>query len=112
MPDNSYSTDLTDGAWALVYPVLPPARTGGRRRTTDLRAVLDAIFYLLRTGCQWRLLPRDFPAWGTVYKYFRRWKNSGVWTCVQRGIYEQVREQAGPFECPSDVIMDGQWGKT
>src|SRR3954453_8415663 len=56
---SSYSTDLSDAAWGLVSPLLPPARTGGRRRTTDLRAVLDAIFYLLRTGCQWRLIPRD-----------------------------------------------------
>ena len=87
---NLYPTDLTDAAWALVLPLLPPARTGGRRRTTDLRAVLDAIFYLLRTGCQWRLLPLDFPAWGTVYHYFRTWKNNGVWTCVQRGINEQA----------------------
>ena len=109
---NLYPTDLTDAAWALVSPLLPPARTGGRRRTTDLRAVLDAIFYLLRTGCQWRLLPRDFPAWGTVYHYFRTWKNSGVWTGVQRGIYEQVRAEAGRAECPSVVIMDGQSVKT
>ena len=109
---NLYPTDLTDAGWALVSPLLPPAGTGGRRRTTDLRAVLDAIFYLLRTGCQWRLLPREFPAWGTVYHYFRTWKNSGVWTCVQRGIYEQVRAQAGRSECPSVVIMDGQSVKT
>src|ERR671912_1230373 len=100
MPTTSYSTDLTDAAWALVSPLLPPARTGGRRRTTDLRAVLDAIFYLLRTGCQWRLLPRDFPAWGTVYHYFRMWKNTGVWACVQREIYEQVRTQAGRADWP------------
>ena len=110
--EHLYLTDLTDATWALVSPLLPPAGTGGRNRTTDLRAVLDAIFYLLRTGCQWRLLPRDFPAWGTVYHYFRRWKNSGVWTCAQRGIYEQVRAQAGRSECPSVVIMDGQSVKT
>ena len=112
MPNNRYSTDLTDAAWALVSPLLPPAGTGGRRRTTDLRAVLDAIFYLLRTGCQWRLLPRDFPAWGTVYHYFRTWKNTGVWTCVQGAIYAQARAHAGRSECPSVVIMDGQSVKT
>jgi len=109
---NLYPTDLSDLAWALVSPLLPPARTGGRRRTTDLRAVLDAIFYLLRTGCQWRLLPRDFPAWGTVYHYFRTWKNMGVWSCVQAAIYEQTRVQAGRSACPSLVIMDGQSVKT
>lgn len=75
-----YDTDLSDAAWAMVAPVLPAARPGGRPRTTDVRAVVNAIFYLLRTGCQWRLLPREFPRWGTVYHYFRVWKKSGVWT--------------------------------
>jgi putative transposase len=96
----------------LVAPLLPPAGIGGRRCTTDLRAVLDAIFYLLRSGCQWRLLPRDFPAWGTVYRYFRSWKNMGVWTRIQREIYEQVQAHAGRSGCPSVVIMDGQSVKT
>ena len=109
---NLYPTDLSDAAWALVSPLLPPAGTGGRRRTTDLRAVLDAIFYLLRTGCQWRLLPREFPAWGTVYHYFRSWKTTGVWSCLQAAIYRQARVQAGRSECPSVVIMDGQSVKT
>ena len=112
MANNPYSTNLTDAAWALVAPLLPPAGIGGRRRTTDLRAVLDAIFYLLRSGCQWRLLPRDFPAWGTVHHYFRSWKNMGVWTRIQREIYEQVRAHAGRSECPSVVIMEGQSVKT
>ena len=109
---NKYDTDLTDAAWAVVAPLLPAALPRGRPRTTDLRAVLDAIFYLLRTGCQWRLLPREFPVWGTVYHYFRSWKNSGVWACIQRAIYEQSRAQAGRSECPSVVIMDGQSVKT
>jgi putative transposase len=108
----SLSDGSQDLAWALVSPLLPPAGTGGRRRTTDLRAVLDAIFYLLRTGCQWRLLPRDFPAWGTVYHYFRTWKHTGVLSCVQAAIYEQTRVQAGRSACPSVVIMDGQSVKT
>jgi putative transposase len=92
---NDYSTNLTDAAWVLLAPLLPVAREGGRPRTTDVRAVLNAIFYLLRTGCQWRLLPREFAAWGTVYHYFRTWKNAGVWTRLQRTIYEQIREGAG-----------------
>ena len=112
MRNEPYSTDLTDAAWALIAPLLPAARNGGRPRTTDLRAVLNAIFYLLRTGCQWRLLPREFPAWGTVYHYFRTWQNTGVWTSVHRAIYEQARMQAGRCGCPSVVIMDGQSVKT
>ncbi len=96
----------------LLAPLLPVARAGGRPRTTDLRAVVNAIFYLLRTGCQWRLLPREFPAWGTVYHYFRSWKNAGVWTCIQRAIYKQARAQVGRPGCPSVVIIDGQSVKT
>ena len=112
MPSEPYSTDLTDAAWALIAPLLPAARTGGRPRTTDLRAVLNAIFYLLRTGCQWRLLPREFPAWGTVYHYFRTWKNTGVWTCRPPRDLRAGTNASRSLECPSVVIMDGQSVKT
>ena len=107
-----YDTDLTNAAWARVAPVLPAARPGGRPRTTNLRAVLNAIFYLLRTGCQWRLLPREFPPCGTVYHYFQAWQNSGVWVHLHRVLYEQARRHAGRAACPSVVIMDGQSVKT
>ena len=110
--DKLYDTDLTDAAWALIAPMLPAARPGGRPRKINIRAVLNAIFYLLRTGCQWRLLPREFPGWSTVYHYFRAWKNAGVWTCIQRSMYQQARRQAGRAACPSVVIMDGQSVKT
>ena len=66
-----YDTDVSDAAWAIVEPHLPLAKPGGRPRSTDLRAVVSAIFYLLRRGCQWRLLPRCFPPWSTVHHYFR-----------------------------------------
>ena len=112
MINQLYVTDMSEEAWAVVQPLLPPAKRGGRSRTTDLRDVINAIFYLLRTGCQWRLLPRDFPAWGTVYHYFRSWKNAGVWTYVWREVYEQIRLAAGRNACPSVVIMDGQSVKT
>src|SRR5258707_15398933 len=69
--DKLYDTDLTDASWALIAPMLPAARRGGRPRKINIRAVLNAIFYLLRTGCQWRLLPREFPGWSTVYHYFQ-----------------------------------------
>ena len=112
MSTRFYDTDLTDAAWAFVAPVLPAARPGGRPRTTNLRAVLNAIFYLLRTGCQWRLLPREFPPCGTVYHYFQAWQNSGVWVHLHRVLYEQARRHAGRAACPSVVIMDGQSVKT
>ena len=111
--DKLYDTDLTDAAWTvLIAPMLPAARPGGRPRKINIRAVLNAIFYLLRTGCQWRLLPREFPGWSTVYHYFQAWKNAGVWTCIQRSVYQQARRQVGRAACPSVVIMDGQSVKT
>jgi putative transposase len=82
-----YPSDLTDPQWALLVPHIPPAKAGGRPRTTDMRAVLDAILYLLRTGCQWRQLPADFPPWPTVHGYFRRWRIAGFWTVLHRALY-------------------------
>ncbi|SRR6266481_1405217 len=97
-----YDTDMTDAAWARVGPVLPAARPVGRPRTTNLRAVLNAIFYLLRSGCQWRLLPREFPPCGTVYHYFRAWQNSGVWVHLHRVLYP-----AGPSSCRTRSLSFG-----
>ncbi len=107
-----YDTDLSDAAWALVAPPLPPARPGGRPRTTDLRAVVDAILYLLRTGCQWRLLPRDFPPCSTAHHYFRMWRRTGVWVRLHRALYARARAAAGRAPCPTLVVMDGQSVKT
>src|SRR5438270_2873202 len=76
MLNGRYETDSTDAAWELIKPLLPAARYGGRPRTTDMRAVVNAICYLLRTGCQRRLLPHQFPPWGTVYYYFRYWEST------------------------------------
>ena len=86
MTNNLYPTDISGAAWQRIARLLPAARPGGRPRTTDLRAVLNGIFYLLRTGCQWRLLPREYPVWGTVYHYFRTWKKEGVWARLQRAL--------------------------
>src|SRR5271165_5117145 len=100
MSTRFYDTDLTDAAWAFVAPVLPAARPGGRPHTTNLRAVLNAIYYLLRTGCQWRLLPREFPPCGTVYHYFQAWQNS----CGSIYI-ESLR--AGPSSCRTGSLSIG-----
>jgi putative transposase len=107
-----YDTDVSDAAWAIVEPHLPPAKPGGRPRSTDPRALVNAIFYLLRTGCQWRLLPRCFPPWSTVHHYFRAWDRAGVWTRLHRVVYRLARAAAGRGACPSVVIMDGQSVKT
>ena len=112
MRSRYYPSDLTDAQWALVGPHIPSAKFGGRPRTTDLRAVLDAIIDLLRTGCQWRQLPNDFPHWPTVHGCFRGWRMSGVWALLHRALYPLARFAAGRKPDPTVVIMDGQSVKT
>jgi putative transposase len=112
MVGRSYPTNLTDAQWAAIARHFPPARHGGRPRRTDLRAVVDAILYLLRTGCQWRMLPKDFPPWGTVWWYFRRWRLDGVWTRLHRALHRAARLKAGRRADPTVVIMDAQSVKT
>jgi putative transposase len=112
MRTRSYGTDLSDEQWALVEPILPKAKPGGRPRSVALRAVVNAIFYLLRSGCQWRLLPHDFPAWQTVYYYFRRWDREAVWQSLLDTLNPLFRRKAGRSEAPSVAIMDSQSVKT
>ncbi len=112
MSGSQYASNVTDEQWSIVEPLLPTPSRRGRRRRVNRRAVIDAIFYLLRTGCQWRQLPREFPAWNTVYWYFRSWQRTGVWVLLQREIYRLIRIHSGRAECPSVVIMDGQSVKT
>src|SRR6266446_2451770 len=90
----TYATDLTEAQWALVDSIIPEGKPGGRPRSIDVRAAVNAIFYLLRTGCQWRLLPREFPPWPTVYYYFRRWEQESVWLTLLRSLYPLARLQA------------------
>jgi transposase len=107
-----YASDVTDREWELIAPHLPAARTGGRPRSTCLRRVVDAIFYLLQTGCQWRMLPRDFPPRSTVYGYFRAWIAAGVWAHVHDALYRRSREVAGRDESPTAAIIDSQSVRT
>jgi putative transposase len=107
-----YPSDLTDQEWALVEPLLPPAKPAGRPRTTDLREVLNALFYLDRTGCQWRALPKDFPPWSTVWTYFRQWRNDGTWQRLHTALREQVRVKGGREPTPSAASIDSQSVKT
>jgi putative transposase len=107
-----YSTDLTDREWAILGPLLPLAKPGGRPRSSDLRLILNAIFSVLRGGCPWRLLPHDFPPWPTVYDYFRKWRNAGVWEQLNAALREQVRTRAGRQPTPSGAIIDSQSVKT
>ncbi len=107
-----YSTDLTNEEFALIEGLLPGRRHLGRPRTTELREVIDAILYLLRTGCQWAMLPKDFPPSGTVYGYFRSWKRDGVWARVHHKLLVAVREQCGRDASPTAGIIDSQSVKT
>src|SRR5215469_5577824 len=91
----SYPSDLTDGQWEVLRPLLPKARKAGRPSTVDRRDLLDAILYILRTGCQWRQLPHDFPPWGTVSSQFCRWRKSGLWERIHHALYAKARRKAG-----------------
>lgn len=108
----AYPSDLTDGQWLLVEPHIPAAKSGGRRRTTDMREVLNAILYLLRSGCAWRSLPHDFPVWSTVYYYFWSFRKAGRWSQIHDALRAQVRQRDGREISPSAAIIDSQSVKT
>jgi putative transposase len=108
MNRKTYPSDLTDEGWAILEPLIPPAAPGGRPRTTDMREVVDAIFYRNRNGCTWRALPHDFPPWSTVYNYFKWWKWDGTWIAINDALRMQVRRQAGREPTPSAGSIDSQ----
>src|SRR5215218_9149340 len=107
-----YPSDLTDQEWYLIKSFIPAAKPGGRKRSTDMRLVLNAIFYLDRTGCAWRFLPREYPPWETVYGYFRQWKISGLWQRINDRLRSLVRQKEGRHSQPSAAILDSQSVKT
>jgi len=107
-----YSTDVTDTEWKIIEPLLPAGKPGGRPRTTDIRRVVDAIYYMLRTGCAWRLLPHDFPPPGTVYDYFRAWSRDGTFSQINDILRRRVRVAAERQEEPSAASIDSQSAKT
>jgi putative transposase len=112
MSRREYPSDISDEEWAILEPLIPPQKPGGRPRTTDMREVINAIFYLDRTGGQWRALPHEFPPWSTVWSYFRRWRNDGTWERIHTALREQVRRKQGRESTPSAAIIDSQSVKT
>jgi transposase len=106
-----YPSDLSDAEWALVAPLIPPARRGGRKRSVDVRAVLDAIFYVLATGCQWKALPKDLPPKSTAHFYFMLWDWDGTLERIHEALYVAVREAAGREASPTAGIIDSQTAK-
>ncbi len=112
MKRKHYTSDLTDQEWAILAPLIPPAKPGGRPRTTDMREVLNAIFYVLKTGCQWANLPGDFPPYSTVFDYYNTWRKDKVWSGLNERLREQVREAEGRESTPSAAVLDSQSVKT
>jgi len=107
-----YSSDMTDEEWALIAPHLPPPRRLGRPRKTDLRAVLNALLYIVASGCQWRLLPDGFPPYSTVQRFFYAWRQDGTWQRINHALVMRAREAAGREPSPSAGVIDSQSVKT
>jgi putative transposase len=112
MERKPYPSDLTDKQWSLLEPLIPPACPGGRPRKTNMREVVNALFYLTREGCSWRALPHDFPPWKTVYNYFQWWTWDGTWQHLLDTLREPVRVRAGHGVTPSVGAIDSQSVKT
>ena len=107
-----YPSDLSDAEWEIIEPLLPRPQGKGRPRVHPLREILNAIFYIVRSGCVWRMLPHDFPPWQTVYHYYRLWRKDGTWERINAALRTQVRVAAGRDPEPSAGILDSQSVKT
>jgi putative transposase len=107
-----YPADLTDAQWVVLEPLIPAVKSGGRPAVHDRREIMDAILYVLRTGCSWRSLPHDFPSWKTVYDYVRLWRVDGTWERLNDQLRVDVRIQVGRQGDPTAAILDSQSTKT
>lgn len=106
-----YPSDLSDGEWALIEPAIPPAKRGGRRREVNVREVLNAICYVLSTGCQWQALPKDLPPKSTAHSYFMLWEWDGTLERIHHALYVETREREGREASPTAAIIDSQSAK-
>ena len=103
-----YPSDLSDGEWALVAPLIPPAKGGGRKREVDVREVMNGVLYVLETGCQWRALPKDLPPKSTVHDYFMLWEFDGTLERLHHALYVMTRDLEGRAASPSAGVIDSQ----
>ena len=107
-----YPSDLTDQQWSIIAALIPPPKPGGRHRSVNMRAVINGILYLNRSGCSWRMLPENFPPWGTVHYYYWRFRRDGTWQRIHDRLREKVRVQDGRKPTPSAAVIDSQSVKT
>lgn len=107
-----YPTDLTDEQWKIIRPMIPRSPPIGTYREVDMRRIVDGIFYVNRSGCQWRMLPKDYEHWNTTYGYFRQWRKDGTWQKIHDALRQQVREKEEREPTPSAAIIDSQSVKT
>jgi putative transposase len=107
-----YPTDLNEGQWQAIARLIPPAKPGGRPRTVNMREILNALFYVSRTGCAWRMLPKEYPPKDTVYYYFKSFRENGTWDRIHDLLRKRVRVKHGKPQQPSAAILDSQSVKT
>jgi putative transposase len=112
MSRRTYPTDLTDQEWAVLEPIVPQPKSGGRPAEHSRREIINGITYVLRSGCAWRLMPHDLPPWPTVYDYFRQWRIDGTWEHINAVLREKLRISLGREAEPSAAIIDSQTVKT
>ena len=103
-----YPSDLTDGEWQVIEPLIPPAKRGGNKRRVKVREVLNGVMFILSTGCQWRYLPKDLPPMSTIYRYFANWNYDGTLVAIHDALFALCREQAGRNPAPTLAIVDSQ----
>jgi putative transposase len=108
----AYPSDLTDAEWKILEPLIPAIAEGAKNVVYERREMVNGILYVLRSGCPWRLMPHDLPAWGTAYWYFRIWRLAGIWDQVLQALRKQVRQKQGRDEEPSAAVIDSQSIKT
>ena len=112
MSEKVYPSDMSDAQWKIICPLIPAAKPGGRPREAKMREIVNGILYMVRGGCSWRMLPKEYGPWQTVYGYFRTFRQAGVWPQIHDALREKVRRKARKKPTPSAAIIDSQSVKT